>query len=114
MCSFTFYRIPSIEFVMAKTEELKEKVTKDALEHLDWPKLKSHLDEIVLDEDSFSVLLRLIRCTNTLIMAYPNAKREKQREEFLGRLQDYVHKKLGQSALRLAKEGGLQIGRAHV
>jgi hypothetical protein len=92
---------------MAKTAELKEKVAKEALENLDWPKLKTHLDKIVLDEDKFSVLLGHIRRARSLVMAYPDAKREKQREEFLGRLQDYAHAKLGQSALQLAQEGAL-------
>jgi hypothetical protein len=92
---------------MAKTAELKEKVAKDALENLDWPKLKNHFDEIVLDEDKFSVLLGHIRRTSSLVMAYPDAKREKQREEFLGRLQDYAHAKLGQFALQLTQEGTL-------
>jgi hypothetical protein len=72
---------------MAKTANLKEKIAKDALENLDWPKLKDHLDEIVLDEDKFIVLLGHIRRTNSLIMAYPNAKRGKQREKFLSPLQ---------------------------
>jgi hypothetical protein len=92
---------------MAKAAELKEKVVKDALENLDWPKLKSHLDEIVFDEDKLSVLLGHIRRTNSLVMAYPNAKREKQREKFLGSLQAYAHAKLGQAALLLVQECNL-------
>jgi len=90
--------------MIAKAAELKEKVAKKALENLDWPALKNHLDEIVLDEDKFSALLGHIRRTNSLIMAYPNDKREKQREEFLGSLQGYAHANLGQSALPLAQE----------
>jgi len=90
--------------MMAKAAELKEKIAKKALGNLDWPALKHHLDEIVLDEDKFGALLGHIRRTNSLIMAYPNDKREKQREEFLDSLQGYAHAKLGQSALQLAQE----------
>jgi len=50
-----------VQFAMAQTAQLKKKVAKDALENLDWPKLTSHLDEIVLDEDKFSVLLGHMR-----------------------------------------------------
>lgn len=92
---------------MSKTAELKEKVAKNALDSLDWPQLKNHLDEIVLDEDKFSALLGHIRRANSLIMAYPNAKRETQREKFLGSLQAYAHAKLGQSALQLVNETNL-------
>jgi hypothetical protein len=89
---------------MSKTAELKEKIAKEALETLDWPKLKTHLDEIVLDEDKFNVLLGHIQRARSLILTYPDAKREKKRKEFLGRLQDYAHAKLGKSALQLARE----------
>jgi hypothetical protein len=77
------------------------KIRVGALENLDWPELKKHLDEIVLDDDKFTVLLAQIRRTNSLVMAYPKAKREKQREKFIGSLQAYTHAKLGQSALQL-------------
>jgi hypothetical protein len=98
-----------------KQRNVKEKVAKDALENLDWPQLKNHLDEIVLEEEKFGVLLGHIHRTNHLVMAYPNAKREKQREEFLGRLRDYAHEKLGQPALRLVEEANLlhKIERAY-
>jgi hypothetical protein len=63
----------------------------------------------------FGVLLGHIHRTNNLVMAYPNAKREKQREGFLGRLRDYAHEKLGQPALRLVEEANLlhKIERAY-
>jgi hypothetical protein len=63
--------------------------------------------KIVLDEDKFGVLLGHIRRTNNLIMAYPNAKREKQRQKFFSRLQAYAQGKLGQSALQLTQETNL-------
>jgi|SRR5579871_1325494 hypothetical protein len=92
---------------MSKTAKLKEKIAKNALDGLDWPQLKNHLDDIVLDEDEFKVLLGHIRRTNSLVMAYPNAKRAKQREKFLGSLQAYADAKLGQSALQLVTETNL-------
>lgn len=77
---------------------LREKIVKPALENLDWDFLKKHLDQTELKDDSLDILLGHLRRTNSLIMPYPNIKRETQRAEFYECIKNYIFVKLGEKA----------------
>jgi hypothetical protein len=84
--------------VAAERLRLKESVVKEALEHLDWDRLKKHLDDAGLDEGALECLLGHFRRTTSLIMPYPNEKREARRAKFVGSLDEYVRLTLGSKA----------------
>jgi len=77
---------------------LREKILKPALENLDWSLLKEHLDQNELNDYSLDILLGHLRRTNSLIMPYPNKKRETQRSEFYECIKKYIFERLGETA----------------
>src|SRR5689334_4683492 len=88
----------------ASKPRLVEKTIKEALANLDWPQLEAHLNQVGIDEDTYSILLGHIRRTNSFILPYPNPKRQKTRELFFERLGDHIHKSLGTAVSRLTAE----------
>lgn len=69
-----------------------------AIEALDWPRLKTHLDGVHLDAESFADLLLHIRRSNKLVVRHGNAKKEARRDAFLSELKNYVHTSIGDAA----------------
>src|SRR6267143_707446 len=82
----------------AKPFSLKENVVKKALDDLDWPGLEKQLDSAGLSEKGLKLLLGHLRRTNSLIMPYPNPKREERRAEFVNCLSAYFSRTLGAMA----------------
>lgn len=76
-------------------ERIRESITKDSLENLNWPLLKKHLDEIGFDKEVLVAFLGHLRRTNSLIMPYPNTTRERARDTFFREIIEYVQVMLG-------------------
>lgn len=74
---------------------LKESIIKEALERLDWQHLKNHLDSITLDKAALESLVGHLRRCNSLIMPYPNPKREASRRSFVEGLKSYTSDAIG-------------------
>jgi hypothetical protein len=77
---------------------LSEGTTKKAFEERDWPVLRSHLEEIGLDESTLDALLGHLRRTHGFILRYPNQKQELRRDAFLKELRQYVRVSKGEAA----------------
>jgi hypothetical protein len=95
---------------------LSEAKTKAAFAARSWPALKSHLDDIGVDDATLDELLGHLRRASGLIFRYPDVKREPQRDAFLENLQDYIYTAHGEEgADRAGKEIGLlyQIQRGY-
>lgn len=84
-------------------QNLKESIIKNALEHLNWPLLKAHLDDAGLDSDTLAVLLGHIRRTGSLIFPYPNRAKAMLREKFFGQLASHLDSCLGKQSVALLK-----------
>jgi len=80
---------------------LKENIVKDALDRLDWQHLKNHLDSITLDKAALESLVGYLRRCNSLVMPYPNPKREASRRAFGEALMSYTTDALGSTAATL-------------
>ncbi len=90
-----------IEKVPVERLRLKESVVKDSLERLDWPHLKKHLEDTDFTEVTLELFLGHLRRTNSLIMPYPNKKRELLRSSFMESISNYISGVLGQAATDL-------------
>jgi hypothetical protein len=83
---------------------LKEHIVKESLEQLDWPLLKKHLDEIDFNESAIESVLGHLRRTSSLIMPYPNSKRESCRDAFFDAFNEYIRGTLGDSSCVLLSQ----------
>ena len=78
---------------------LKERGVKQALDDLDWNVLKDHLDEAGMEDGALEFILGHLRRTNSLIMPYPDEKREAQRADFIHCLKKYIFMNFGEEAI---------------
>jgi hypothetical protein len=93
-----------------EVDVLSEGTTKKAFEARDWPSLRSHLDDIGLDESTFDALLGHLRRASGFILRYPNQKQELRRDAFLKDLRQYVRVSKGEAAeQRVAQEVDLLL-----
>ena len=92
------------ELAVVESPSLKESIVKNSLEWLDWPLLKNHLDEVVLDDVQLDFLLGHLRRTSSLILAYPKKGREKLRTKFFEELDTYISVVLGAKASGLLSQ----------
>ena len=93
---------------ISKYFRLQEKIVKQALDNLDWSMLKDHLDKAEMDDCSLEFILGHLRRTNSLIMPYPDKKREARRADFFDYLTKYIFMNLGEEAtVSLLKEVAL-------
>ena len=87
---------------------LKESVVKKALEDLDWNGLKDHLNDAGMEDGALEFILGHLRRTTSLIMPYPDEKREAQRADFIRCLTEYIFMMLGEEAtVSVSKEVAL-------
>lgn len=89
----------SSQTVTMKHCRLKESVVKQALEDLDWNAFKDHLDEVGIEDGALEFMLGHLRRTTSLIMPYPDEKREAQRTDFIHCLIKYIFMRLGEEAI---------------
>ncbi len=84
--------------------KLRESIVKGAIEHLDWTRLKTHLDEIAPDDASAEALLGHLRRSSTLILRYPDSNRESRRAAFFQSLSRYFAETFGGTAASSLQE----------
>src|SRR5579871_4869342 len=81
-----------------ETGRLREDLVKEALDEVDWPKLRTHLDTVVLSMDVLIELCGHIRHCSDWIAKYPRKGFESKRDKFLAELATYARRQLGANA----------------
>jgi hypothetical protein len=74
--------------------ELSESEVTKALKPPSWSALKSHLDEVDLDEKVVGWLIDLLMRHNEFVVKFPRPSFEKKRDALLGSLQSYLSERL--------------------
>jgi hypothetical protein len=86
------------ESINRTTPRLRETKVKAAIEVFDLGALVAHLNEFKFGEAQLDELLSHVQRSNTLIVPYSNAKKERRRDAFLGGLEVEVMARLGTAA----------------
>jgi hypothetical protein len=81
-----------------QTSRLREDLVKDALDAVNWPVLRAHLDTVALSMDDLIELCGHIRRCSDWIAKYPRKSFEDKRDKFLAELAAYACLRLGANA----------------
>ena len=81
-----------------QSDRLREDLVKQALDAVDWPKLKAHLNSVTLSMDVLVAVCGHIRRCSDSICKYPRKSFETKRDKFITELAAYAHQHLGVNA----------------
>ncbi|MBR1169698.1 NERD domain-containing protein [Bradyrhizobium liaoningense] len=81
-----------------QTGRLREDLVKEALDVVDWPKLRAHLDAVELSTEDLIELCGHIRRCSDWIAKYPRKSFEAKRDKFMAEFAAYARQRLGTNA----------------
>src|ERR1700746_1512166 len=81
-----------------QSDRLREDLVKQALDAVDWLRLKAHLDTVTLSMDFLVEVCGHIRRCSDWIAKYPRKSFETKRDKFIAELAAYARQHLGANA----------------